>query len=197
MILNGQLKYRPDIDGLRAIAVLSVIVYHAYPLLLPGAFIGVDIFFVISGYLISGIIFTGLPAETFSLKDFYIRRIKRIFPGLILVLLAALVMGWFVLLEDEFLNLSKHVVAGAAFVSNIIYWQEIDYFNKASELKPLLHLWSLGIEEQFYVIWPPLIYLAWKRGWNLAYVLWLIMITSFCLNVWAVTTCQQPHSTFQ
>jgi peptidoglycan/LPS O-acetylase OafA/YrhL len=144
--------------------------------------------------LISGIIFTRLAAQTFSFSDFYIRRIKRIFPALILVLLASLVMGWLVLLRDEYINLGEHIAAGAAFVSNIIYWQEIDYFNRASELKPLLHLWSLGIEEQFYIIWPPLLYFAWRRRWNFTLVLWLMMVASFCTNVWAVST--MPVATF-
>jgi peptidoglycan/LPS O-acetylase OafA/YrhL len=143
------MNHRSDIDGLRAIAVTSVLVYHANSTWLPGGFIGVDIFFVISGFLISGIILGGIDRGTFSFGDFYARRVKRIFPALLLVLLTVSSFGWFCLYTDEYERLGKHVAAGAAFLSNIILWKEAGYFDPASDLKPLLHLWSLGIEEQF------------------------------------------------
>ena len=150
-------KYRPDIDGLRAIAVLSVVCFHAFPDLLKGGFIGVDIFFVISGFLISTIIFENLDKGTFSFSEFYSRRIKRIFPALLLVLIACYSFGWFALLADEHKQLGKHIAAGAGFVSNFVFWNESGYFDNAAETKPLLHLWTLGIEEQFYIIWPLLL----------------------------------------
>lgn len=147
-------KYRADIDGLRAIAVLSVVIYHAFPNLLPGGFIGVDVFFVISGYLITGILLKELEAGSFSIIKFYIRRIRRIFPALLLVLATSVLVGWYILFDDEYRQLGKHVFAGAGFVSNIALWREVGYFDTLAESKPLLHLWSLGIEEQFYLFWP-------------------------------------------
>jgi peptidoglycan/LPS O-acetylase OafA/YrhL len=144
-----QHTYRPDVDGLRAVAVLAVLAFHAFPEALPGGFVGVDVFFVISGFLISGLILQGLQHGTFSFADFYWRRVRRIFPALVLVLAACLALGWLVLLPDEYSQLGKHVAAGAAFVSNIVLWREAGYFDVAAALKPLLHLWSLGVEEQF------------------------------------------------
>jgi peptidoglycan/LPS O-acetylase OafA/YrhL len=159
-------KYRPDIDGLRAIAVLSVIGFHAFPEWIKGGFIGVDIFFVISGYLISTIIIENLKNDSFSFVDFYSRRIRRIFPALLLVLIASYAVGWFTLLAEEYAQLGKHIAAGAGFVSNLVLWNESGYFDAASDTKPLLHLWSLGVEEQFYVIWPLLMWITWKRKLN-------------------------------
>ncbi|MDO9599526.1 MAG: acyltransferase family protein, partial [Azoarcus sp.] len=158
------LAYRPDIDGLRALAVLSVVVFHAFPDLLPGGFIGVDVFFVISGYLISLIIFKLHAAGGFGFADFYARRIRRIFPVLLVVVFASLVLGWSVLLPDEYAQLGKHGLAGMGFVANVVFWQEAGYFDTAAELKPFLHLWSLGIEEQFYIVWPAIVAWAWHRG---------------------------------
>jgi peptidoglycan/LPS O-acetylase OafA/YrhL len=153
-------KYRPDIDGLRAVAVLSVVAFHAFPAWMKGGFIGVDVFFVISGFLISTIIFENLDRGTFSFAEFYARRIKRIFPALLLVLIASFAFGWFALLADEFKQLGKHIAAGAGFVSNLVLWSEAGYFDNSAETKPLLHLWSLGIEEQFYIIWPFVLWFA-------------------------------------
>lgn len=179
-------KYRPDIDGLRAIAVLSVLWFHTFPDVLKAGFIGVDIFFVISGFLISSIIFENLDRGSFSFSEFYARRIKRIFPALSLVLLSCLVFGWFGLLEDEFKQLGKHVAAGAAFVSNFALWQESGYFNNAAETKPLLHLWSLAIEEQFYIVWPLLVWLVWKRKTLFWCVFAVAMLGSFATSVYLV-----------
>lgn len=180
------IKYRSDIDGLRAIAVLSVVAYHAFPDLIKGGFIGVDIFFVISGYLISTIIFKDLKEGSFSFKDFYIRRIRRIFPALCLVLGTSFVVGWLFLFPDELQSLGKHILSGASFFSNLVLWGESGYFDAAAETKPLLHLWSLGIEEQFYLIWPMLLYFGWKRNWNALVVILSIGITSFALNAYFV-----------
>ena len=144
-------SYRPDIDGLRAIAVLLVIGYHASPIRVPFGFVGVDIFFVISGYLITGIILSDLQDHKFSLKEFYARRIRRLLPALIVVLSSTMILGWLILLPSEFMNLGKHVTAATLFLPNFLLWSETGYFDAASELKPLLHLWSLGIEEQFYL----------------------------------------------
>jgi len=177
--------YRPDIDGLRAIAVLAVLAYHAFPTLLPGGFAGVDVFFVISGYLITGIIVEDLARGRFTYRNFYWRRIRRIFPALILVLAACLALGWPVLLPDEYAALGKHVAAGAGFVSNIALWREAGYFDSAAELKPLLHLWSLGVEEQYYLVWPLLLLLFRRHmGWMIV----ALGAASFALNLWMVGT---------
>ena len=178
-------KYRADIDGLRALAVLSVVVFHAFPTRLSGGFIGVDIFFVISGFLISTIIFNHLGNDSFSYLEFYERRIRRIFPALVTVLLACLGLGWFGLLAGEYQQVGKHTLGGIGFISNLMLWSEAgyDYFNTASESKPLLHLWSLAIEEQFYIIWPFLLVLIWKRRWNFIGVASSIALASFSFNV--------------
>lgn len=176
-------KYRPDIDGLRAIAVLSVVAFHAFPSWVRGGFIGVDVFFVISGYLISTIIFENLDKGTFSFSEFYSRRIRRIFPALLLVLIACFAFGWFTFLADEYKQLGKHIAAGAGFLSNFILWNEAGYFDNSAETKPLLHLWSLGIEEQFYIVWPLLLWFAWKRKFNLLTITVVVAVATFILNL--------------
>jgi peptidoglycan/LPS O-acetylase OafA/YrhL len=179
-------KYRPDIDGLRAIAVLSVVGFHAFPSWIEGGFIGVDIFFVISGFLISTIIFENLNRGTFSFPEFYARRIKRIFPALIIVLSASFILGWFVLFADEYKQLGKHIGGGAVFLSNFVLWHESGYFDNSADTKPLLHLWSLGIEEQFYIVWPLTLWLTWKRKVNLLTITVLIAFISTYLSVTGV-----------
>jgi peptidoglycan/LPS O-acetylase OafA/YrhL len=179
----SQLDYRPDIDGLRAIAVLAVIGFHAFPAWIRGGFVGVDVFFVISGYLISTILLTGMERGSFRFAQFYIRRIRRIFPALIVVLLACMVVGWLVLFSFEYKALGKHVAGSAGFVSNFLLWNEAGYFDKAVETKPLLHIWSLGIEEQFYIVWPLLLYMVWKRKAATLALLLLLLISSFTFNV--------------
>jgi peptidoglycan/LPS O-acetylase OafA/YrhL len=181
-------KYRADIDGLRAIAVLSVVIFHAFPEWLPGGFIGVDIFFVISGYLISTILFQNLDKGIFSLGDFYSRRIRRIFPSLLTVLISCYAAGWLILLADEYMQLGKHLLGGASFISNLVLWSESGYFDNIADTKPLLHLWSLGIEEQFYIIWPLLIWFAWKRRTNILVIILLIALASFATNIALVYT---------
>jgi peptidoglycan/LPS O-acetylase OafA/YrhL len=179
----AHISYRRDIDGLRAIAVLSVVLFHAFPSALRGGFIGVDIFFVISGFLISSIVLKELGQGHFSFAGFYARRVKRIFPALILVMGASLAFGWFALFPDEYQQLGKHVVGGAGFSANFFYWAQIGYFDTAAETKPLLHLWSLGIEEQFYIFWPAVLLLAWKRRANLLTVTAGLALLSFLVNL--------------
>ncbi|PJE15351.1 acyltransferase family protein [Legionella sp.] len=176
-------QYRPDIDGLRAIAVLSVVCFHAFPSLLKGGFVGVDIFFIISGFLISKIILENLATNCFSFVDFYSRRIKRIFPALIFVLMSCYLFGWFMLLGDEYKQLGRHMTSGAGFISNFTFWGEAGYFDNIAEKKPFLHLWSLAIEEQFYIIWPLLLWLACKRKFNLLMLILTIILISFGFNV--------------
>jgi peptidoglycan/LPS O-acetylase OafA/YrhL len=179
-------KYRADIDGLRAIAVLSVVGFHAFPFWIKGGFIGVDIFFVISGFLISTIIFDSLERKCFSFIDFYTRRINRIFPALLLILAGSLVLGWFVLLPDAYKQLGKHITGGAGFISNFVLWNENGYFDNAAASKPLLHLWSLGIEEQFYIAWPLLLAFVWKRKWSFVAVTAIIAAVSFAFNIYLI-----------
>jgi peptidoglycan/LPS O-acetylase OafA/YrhL len=179
----SHLDYRPDIDGLRAIAVLAVVGFHAFPTWVPGGFVGVDVFFVISGYLISTILLTGMERGSFRFTQFYIRRIRRIFPALIVVLLACMVAGWLLLFSVEYKALGKHVAGSAAFVANFVLWNEAGYFDKAAATKPLLHIWSLGIEEQFYIVWPLFLYLVWKRKAATLALLVLLLVSSFVFNV--------------
>lgn len=175
--------YRPDIDGLRAIAVLSVVAFHAFPHLLRGGFIGVDVFFVISGFLITRIILDDLNAGHLSFGKFYARRIRRIFPALIVVLLATYFLGWFILFFDEFQRLGLHVAAGAGFISNLALWRESGYFDASADTKPLLHLWSLGVEEQFYIIFPLLLWLGWRLNIKLWIVIGFLIFVSFFINI--------------
>ena len=185
---TSHLEYRPDIDGLRAFAVLAVLIFHAFPEALPGGFVGVDLFFVISGYLISSIIFLQLRTGSFTIAKFYERRIRRIFPSLAVVLLVCLIAGFYLLLADEYRQLAAHTAAGAGFVANLLSWSEASYFDKAADTKPLLHLWSLGIEEQFYILWPLLV--AWFLKPNLQkYFKWLfivLIVASFVVNLWSL-----------
>ena len=180
---NTSNQYRPDIDGLRAIAVLSVVGYHTFPNFFKGGFVGVDVFFVISGYLISRIIFNALDDNRFSFVDFYSRRIKRIFPALIVILLTCMTIGWWTLLASEYKQLGKHTAAGAAFISNFVLWNESGYFDNDAISKPLLHLWSLGVEEQFYIIWPLCLWVAYKFRIQAALVIGFVALCSFALNV--------------
>lgn len=177
--------YRADIDGLRAVAVVAVVVFHFFPSALPGGFAGVDIFFVISGYLISQIIIGGLETGAFSVAGFYARRVRRLFPALILVLSASLAFGWVALFREEYAQLGEHAVAGAAFLANFVFWSESGYFDKAAIAKPLLHLWSLGVEEQFYIFWPLMLAMAWRMRSNLLLVAAAVAIASFGANVFA------------
>ncbi len=154
--------YRADIDGLRAVAVLAVLAFHAAPRWLPAGFVGVDIFFALSGFLITGIILDGLAQRRFSFAGFYIRRVRRIFPALALVLMASFALAWAILLPREMVDFARHVFSGAGFFANFQLLHEHGYFNPAADTRPLLHLWSLAIEEQFYIVWPPLLWLAWR-----------------------------------
>lgn len=180
------IAYRSDIDGLRAIAILTVVAFHAFPEVFPGGFIGVDVFFVISGFLITSILQQEMLTGRWSLTSFYARRILRIFPALILVLLACLVAGWHTLLAQEYMQLGKHLGLGAAFLSNLGLWWEAGYFDKVSEVKPLLHLWSLAIEEQFYIVWPLLLWLILRSRCNVALSGAVLAVVSLLLSVWWV-----------
>jgi len=180
--------YRPDIDGLRAVAVLLVVAYHASPDHVPGGFLGVDVFFVISGFLITGLILDGLAAGTFSLLQFYARRCRRIVPALVVVLAATLALAWRTLLPGELDELGKDLAAGGTFTTNLLLWMQAGYFATAGRLKPLLHLWSLGVEEQFYLVWPVLLAAAFRRRLRIVPLAAGLAVASFALNA-----AMMPH----
>lgn len=178
--------YRPEIDGLRGIAIIAVVLFHAFPKLLRGGYVGVDIFLVISGYLISQIILRDLKHHRFSFKAFYIRRTKRLFPALITVLASCLAFGWFALWPSEYAQLGFNTAAGAGFVANIKYYADTGYFDLEAASKPLLHLWSLGVEEQFYLLWPILLLLGerWQKTVWIALTLFLLSLSGYYALLW-------------
>lgn len=148
------MQFRKDINGLRAIAVIAVVLFHFNASWMPGGFAGVDVFFVISGFLMTGIIFRGIEQENFSILKFYVARANRIIPALAVLCLVLLVFGWFYLTPLDYKVLGKHVASSMGFLSNVIYWRESGYFDTASHAKWLLHTWSLSAEWQFYIIYP-------------------------------------------
>lgn len=163
----GRIGYRPEVDGLRALAVVPVLIFHlgievAGSRVLPGGFLGVDVFFVISGYLITGIILAELSAGRFSLPGFWERRARRILPALLLVVGVTIPAAYFMMTPDQMINYSQSLVAVVSFSSNLLFWKESGYFDTTTELKPLLHTWSLAVEEQFYLLFPLVLWLVWR-----------------------------------
>lgn len=191
---NLHLAYRADIDGLRAVAVLSVVIFHAFPQWGAGGFVGVDIFFVISGFLISSTLYDSARSGSFRYADFYDRRVRRIFPALILVLTTCLLFATSVAFPLDTRSIGKHLVGGAVFVSNLLLWTEAGYFDGSSELKPLLHLWSLSVEEQYYIFWPIVVLALFKRKRWCFGVMLLLVVVSFALNV--ATVHERPETAF-
>jgi peptidoglycan/LPS O-acetylase OafA/YrhL len=146
--------YRADIDGLRAVAIVPVVLFHAGVSAFPGGFVGVDVFFVISGFLITGLIRHEIDTGTFSLVNFYERRVRRLLPALFAMLLAVTVFAAWLMLPADLADYAKSVLATSLFASNFLFWQEAGYFGRAAEEIPLLHTWSLAVEEQFYILFP-------------------------------------------
>lgn len=185
------MHHRADIDALRGLSVAAVVLFHAWPGLLPGGFAGVDVFFVISGFLITALLLRDADAGGVSLRGFYVRRIRRLFPALVTVLAACIAIGWVVLTPDAYASLGRHVLAGAAFGANLLLWHESGYFAPGAEQLPLLHLWSLGIEEQFYLLWPPLLLLARRAGMDTLRLTWIAALLSLAgciaLTQWSPT----------
>ena len=179
------MKYRAEIDGLRALAVIPVILFHADFELFSGGFVGVDIFFVISGYLITTILIEDIENKRFSIVNFYERRARRILPALFLVMLACIPFAYFWMLPGQLKDFSQSLVAVSLFGSNILFWRESGYFAAVAEEKPLLHTWSLAVEEQYYVLFPIFLVLAWRFGKNR--VFWMIVVIatfSLLLSEW-------------
>ncbi|MCS6180061.1 acyltransferase family protein [Shewanella baltica] len=160
------MQFRKDINGLRAIAVIAVVIFHFNSSWMPGGFAGVDVFFVISGFLMTGIIFRGIEQENFSILKFYVARANRIIPALAVLCMVLLVFGWFCLMPLEYMELGKHVASSMGFFSNMTYWRESGYFDAVSQEKWLLHTWSLSVEWQFYIIYP-LVLVAMKKFMSL------------------------------
>jgi peptidoglycan/LPS O-acetylase OafA/YrhL len=158
------MRYRPEVDGLRALAVVPVVLFHAGVTAFSGGYVGVDVFFVISGYLITSIILSDLEAGRFSLMRFYERRARRILPALCLVMLCCIPLAWAWIPPRQMMDFSESLVAAGLFASNILFWRETDYFASAAEEKPLLHTWSLAVEEQFYIFFPVMLLLLWRFG---------------------------------
>lgn len=181
------MKYRADIDGLRAFAVLSVILFHAGMTGLSGGFVGVDIFFVISGYVIAQSILSDIKDNTFSIFSFYGKRVRRIFPALVFTILATFMVARFILLPDNFVNFSKSISAVSVFVSNLFFWKDSGYFSADALSKPLLHTWSLSVEEQYYILSPIYTYLVYR--YFPKYVFWaflIVLISSLGLSIYAM-----------
>lgn len=179
------MKYRAEIDGLRALAVIPVILFHAGFELFSGGFVGVDVFFVISGYLITTILIEDIENNRFSIVNFYERRARRIFPALFFVMLVCIPFAWIWMLPSQMKDFSQSLVAVNLFASNILFWRETGYFESAAEEKPLLHTWSLAIEEQYYMLFPIFFFSAWRFGKSR--VFWMIVVmavTSLLLSEW-------------
>ena len=194
LLRSAETSYRADIDGLRAIAVMAVVAYHAAPRLLPGGYVGVDVFFVISGFLISGLILAEIGRGSFSFLDFYRRRARRILPALVVVIATTWLGGLFLLRPHQFAELGAHILAASVFGSNVLLTVQTGYFEAAADTKPLLHLWSLAIEEQFYLIWPVMLLLACKYRLNIAVACCLILVVSFASS--AVSLAAHPAWAF-
>jgi len=177
--------YRAEIDGLRALAVIPVIFFHAGIESFSGGYVGVDVFFVISGYLITTIILADLEQGRFSIVHFYERRVRRILPALFFVMFCSLPLAWYLFLPSDMKDFSQSLAAVSTFSSNILFWRESDYFAGAAELKPLLHTWSLAIEEQYYVLFPLFLLVLWRveKRWIAGAVL-LVLVTSLWVAHW-------------
>lgn len=184
-IVNHSLAYNPALDGLRGIAILLVLLFHIWPVYFSFGYVGVDIFFVLSGYLITQIIHSKLLAKNFSFLEFYRNRVRRIFPAMIIVLLTTFLVGYLFLFPSELAQLGKHMESSAFFYQNFRLIGETGYWDKVAQLKPLLHFWSLSIEEQFYIFWPLFIFLLYKTNKNIFYSLFLICLLLFAIPLFA------------
>jgi peptidoglycan/LPS O-acetylase OafA/YrhL len=193
--LEEAMEYRREIDGLRALAVLPVILFHAGIKSFEGGYIGVDIFFVISGYLITTIILSDMNKGEFSIVTFYERRARRILPALFFVMFCCLPFAWLWLLPNHFKNFSRSLIAVSSFSSNFFFWKQSGYFSTAAELKPLLHTWSLSVEEQYYILFPLFLMALWRLRKRLIFgSLIAVCVISLILSQWGAY--HEPTATF-
>ena len=179
------MKYRPEIDGLRALAIIPVILFHAGFVLFGGGFVGVDVFFVISGYLITTILIEDLENKRFSILNFYERRVRRILPALFVVMLVTVALAWMWMIPSQMAQFSRSVLSTSLFFSNVLFWHETGYFKTPGQEKPLLHTWSLAVEEQYYVLFPIFLFLMWR--FRKERVFWMIVVLasiSLALSEW-------------
>ncbi len=189
------MKYRREIDGLRCVAVIPVIFFHAGISIFSGGYVGVDVFFVISGYLITSIIIAEIEAGNFSIKGFYERRARRILPALFFIAFACIPFAWAWMTPSQLGEFFQSLSAVSIFSSNILFWLEIGYFNPAAELKPLLHTWSLAIEEQYYIFFPLFILAIWRFGKGVIFTsLLMIGFASILLAHWG--SANHPGANF-
>jgi peptidoglycan/LPS O-acetylase OafA/YrhL len=177
------MNYRPEIDGLRALAVLPVVFFHAGFSAFGGGFIGVDVFFVISGFLITSILIDDLEQARFSLLGFWERRARRLLPALFFVILLCIPFAWLWMTPSQLNEFARSIVAVVFFASNFLFWQESGYFDSAAEEKPLLHTWSLAVEEQFYILFPLFLFIVWRFGRNR--VFWILVVFATASLAWA------------
>ena len=191
---SADTSFRPDIEGLRAVAVLAVVVFHFFPSYLPGGYLGVDVFFVISGYLITGVILRHRASGRFGLLDFYARRIRRLFPAMLVVLSASLIAAFVLLFSFELARFARHITASLLYVQNFNLAAELGYFDHDAHGKPLLHFWSLAVEEQFYIVWPPLLLLL--AGGRRIAVLVLALVIAAASFAWTVGPAHGDPATF-
>jgi peptidoglycan/LPS O-acetylase OafA/YrhL len=188
-------NYRPDVDGLRSLAVTGVVLFHAGLLALPGGYVGVDVFFVISGYLITRQVVMGVETSTFSFSEFYLRRVRRLLPAALVTVAATLAFALIVLSPVRVAEIAKSAAAAAASVSNFFFWQESGYWDAASGAQPLLHTWSLSVEEQFYLLWPLVIFLLLRRAKKAVLpILLAVIVVSVVVTTWMTTS--DPDAAF-
>ncbi len=192
--MTQAMQYRADIDGLRSLAIVPIVLFHAGFPLFSGGFVGVDIFFVISGYLITSIIAKDISNGQFDLWRFYERRIRRIVPALIVMLVVCSVAGWFLLFPLDLQAFGQSMVASTGFVANISFWLQSGYFDTASDLKPLLHTWSLAVEEQFYLFFPLVLLVSVRNSRDPRRIVWVILLVSFGLSLIGVS--RNPDASF-
>ena len=192
----SNIAYRPEIDGLRAVAVLSVIIFHAGVESMSGGFIGVDVFFVISGFLITRIVLKSIDNQSFSFSDFYARRLKRLLPAAIALIVITIAFGAFILSPNRYIELAKSGASSSLFMANIWFMKNSGYFDLSTQISPLVHMWSLSVEEQFYLFYPMLMIAANRLGGLKGIKLFIFstLVISFVFNLWMVS--RSPNFAF-